>query len=100
MLENETFEFFFAKSLKEEGRGGSENSGKKSAISDEMHWWMTLRALLNFYDWEFFRKIAAFSRYKFLEKTKAATKEVFCKKKLFLKISQYSQENTCIEVSL
>ena len=28
MLENEAFEIFFAKSAKEEGAGGSENSGK------------------------------------------------------------------------
>ena len=100
MLENETFEFFLINPLRRRGEGVQKIAEKKSAISDEMHWWMTLRALLNFYDWEFFRKIAAFSRYKFLEKTKAATKEVFYKKKLFLKISQYSQENTCIEVSL
>ena len=26
--------------------------------------------------------------------------EVFCKKKLSLKISQYSKKNTCVEVSL
>ena len=36
----------FAKSAKEEGGGDSENSTKKSAISDEMHLWMTL---LTFY---------------------------------------------------
>ena len=37
------------------------------------------------------------------ESSEAASKaspEVICKKKLFLKISQYSQENTCVGVSL
>ena len=41
MLDNETFQIIFAKSAKAEGGGGSEDSGKKSAISDEMHLWMT-----------------------------------------------------------
>ena len=38
------------------------------------------RDLLNFHDWDFFAKIAAFSRYKFLQKNKAATEEMFYKK--------------------
>ena len=41
MLENETFENFFAKSAKKKGEEGSDNCEKKSAISDKMHLWMT-----------------------------------------------------------
>ena len=38
-------------------------------------------------------------REKFGKTARSSHPEVFCKKKLFLKISQNSQENTCARVS-
>ena len=40
MLENETFEIFFAKSVKEEGEG-VQKIAERYAVSDEMRLWMT-----------------------------------------------------------
>ena len=52
MLENETFENFFAKSAKEEeGRWGGgdwvQKIAEKSALSDEMHLWMARKVTNN-----------------------------------------------------